>query len=441
MVSNPAAIIVSGIYQLVATNVSGCSDTALCTVTIFTKPFVGRDTSINICPGSSFNLTAQYPVTGVTISWTKAGVTVANPSAINQPGVYQLIGSNSNNCSDTALFTLTVDPNPTMVVTNPANLCEPQTANLTLPSVTAGSTSNLTFSYFRDTAALSVFATPAAAPNGTYFIKGTNATGCFDIKKVVVFVYPMPVVKAGADTAICEKTTAVLHVAVTNILAPVMYQWEPAASIENSTAAISITNPAATTVYKVTVKDTYGCNFNVVDEVKVTVQPPVNAFAGNDTTASVRVPQQLTATGGVQYLWSPASPLNNPFISNPLAVLNMDTRFVVRVKDAIGCVGYDTVLVKVYEGITYYMPNAFSPNGDGINEVFKPTPVGIVSTSYFRIFNRYGAIVFETNQWNKGWDGTYKGIPQQIGNYVWVIKGTGRGGKIIEMRGNVVLVR
>ncbi len=441
VVNNPAAITVSGIYQLVATNTSGCSDTALCTVTIFSKPFVGRDTSINICPGSSFNLTAQYPVTGVATSWTMAGVAVPNPTAINQPGVYQLIGTNSNNCSDTALFTLTVDPNPTVVITNPANLCEPQTANLTLPSVTVGSSPNLTFSYFIDTTALTVFASPSAAPAGTYFIKGTNATGCFDIKKVLVFVYPMPVVKAGADTAICENTTALLHVAVSNILAPVFYQWEPATSIENSTASISIANPAATTVYKVTVKDTYGCNFNVVDEVKVTVQPPVNAFAGNDTTASVRVPHQLTATGGVQYLWSPAYPLNNPFISNPLAVLSIDTRFAVEVRDAIGCVGYDTVLIKVYEGITYYMPNAFSPNGDGLNDIFKPTPVGIVSTTYFRIFNRYGAIVFETNQWNKGWDGTYKGIPQQIGNYVWVIKGTGRNGKVVEMRGNVVLVR
>ena len=441
VVTNPAAITISGIYQLIATTASGCSDTALCTFTIFAKPFLGRDTSINICPGSSLNLTAQYPVTGVTSSWTRGGIAVPNPAAINQPGVYQLIGANVNNCSDTALLTLTVDPNPTVVITNPANLCEPQTANLTLPSVTVGSSLNLTFSYFRDTTALSVFATPAAAPSGTYYIKGTNATGCFDIKKVGVFVYPIPVVKAGADTTICKNTTAVLHVAVTNILAPVFYQWEPAASIENPTAVISIANPGTTTVYKVTVKDTYGCNFNVADEVKVTVQPPVNAFAGNDTTATVRVPHQLRATGGVQYLWSPASALNNPFISNPLAVLNMDTRFAVEVKDTIGCVGYDTVLVKVYEGITYYVPNAFSPNGDGLNDVFKPIPVGIVSTNYFRIFNRYGAIVFETNQWNKGWDGTYKEIPQKTGNYVWVIKGAGRDGKVIEMRGNVVLVR
>ncbi len=111
------------------------------------------------------------------------------------------------------------------------------------------------------------------------------------------------------------------------------------------------------------------------------------------------------------------------------------------VTDDKGCKGYATVNIKAYYCITYYVPNAFSPNGDGMNEIFKPIPVGIVSTELFRVFNRYGIIMFETNRYMNGWDGNYKGIPQPVGNYVWVLKGKGRNGKMIEMRGNVVLVR
>ena len=116
-------------------------------------------------------------------------------------------------------------------------------------------------------------------------------------------------------------------------------------------------------------------------------------------------------------------------------------KYAVAVKDAAGCIGYDTVLIRVYDDIRYYVPNAFSPNGDGINDVFRPIPVGVVSTEFFRIFNRYGELVFETNQWMKGWDGKYKAVPQAIGNYIWVIKGIGRNGKVIEMKGNVLLVK
>ena len=114
---------------------------------------------------------------------------------------------------------------------------------------------------------------------------------------------------------------------------------------------------------------------------------------------------------------------------------------MVLITDIAGCKLSATVLVKVYNGITYYLPNAFSPNGDGLNEVFRPIPAGIVSTEYFRIFSRYGQLIFETSQPLKGWDRTFKGIKQPVGNYVSSIKGMGNNGKVVEMKGNVVLVR
>src|SRR5690606_35382418 len=119
---------------------------------------------------------------------------------------------------------------------------------------------------------------------------------------------------------------------------------------------------------------------------------------------------QLFATGGDDYLWSPGSLVSDPTIHNPSTTLQQDQSFVVRVTDFAGCIGYDTIFIKVYEGPAYYVPNAFTPNGDGLNDIFRPVPVGIVTTDYFRIFNRYGQLVYETTQWMKGWDGRYQGI-------------------------------
>jgi gliding motility-associated-like protein len=111
------------------------------------------------------------------------------------------------------------------------------------------------------------------------------------------------------------------------------------------------------------------------------------------------------------------------------------------VMDEIGCKAYDTVKIRVFKGPTFYVPTAFTPNGDEINDIFRPTAIGISSLDYFRVYNRYGEMVYETHDLNKGWDGTYKGVKQNIGNYVWTIKGIDRRGELKVMKGFVVLIR
>ena len=289
---------------------------------------------------------------------------------------------------------------------------------------------------------------PVATPQDTAIYTLIAQWGiCKRQDAVTINVLHKPIVSAGLDTAICNQATqtipsvATLMGSATNLSGTVNYAWEPANKVSFPTQAVTPAKTDSTQQFILTVTDNYGCNFVVKDTVIVFVQPPVQAFAGRDTIAMYGRPHQLMASGGTGYLWSPAGPLNDPHLANPLATLTADTRFTVVVTDVAGCEGYDTVFVKAYEGPMYYVPNAFSPNGDGRNDIFRAIPSGIASTEYFRVFDRFGVLLFETNQWLKGWDGTYRGKKQPIGTYVWMVKGKDQNGHVVEQKGTVIIVQ
>lgn len=285
---------------------------------------------------------------------------------------------------------------------------------------------------------------PSASPADTTKYYLTAGFGiCTRKDSITVNILHRPVAFAGKDTSICTNTEAFLHGVASNLSGIAYYAWAPDAKLVYTTVDSSraTAKPDSSQWYAFIVKDGYGCGFTVPDSLFVTVRPPVPAFAGNDTIAMFNKPHQLNATGGTDYLWTPAAPLNNPFIHNPLAVLKVDTYFDVKVTDDIGCVGYAHLFVKVYEGPAYYLPNTFTPNGDGLNDIFRAVPSGMKSTEYFRIFNRYGQVMFETKEYLKGWDGNFKGKPQPSDTYIWIIKGTDTNGRTVEERGTVLLMR
>lgn len=250
-----------------------------------------------------------------------------------------------------------------------------------------------------------------------------------------------PVAHAGNDTTICYKTNALLSGWATRTSGPVNYAWSPPDSLNTPNAAVTIARMDTTRQFTLTVTDNYGCGFTDSDSMWVFMRPVVPAFAGNDTIAMLNKPHQLLGSGGFSYVWSPASPLDNPFAQNPKARLSNDTYFNLRVTDDIGCTADDGVFVKVYVGPEYHVPNAFTPNGDGLNDVFRPIPSGMRSTTFFRVYNRLGQLVFQTNEWMKGWDGNFKGKKAEPGTYVWVIKGQNENGFDVDMKGTVILLR
>jgi gliding motility-associated-like protein len=189
-----------------------------------------------------------------------------------------------------------------------------------------------------------------------------------------------------------------------------------------------------------------GCRDSAMQSIQVIAPPRVNA--GSDTAVVVNQPLQLQAvssdTGPDTFSWSPIEGLNDPGISNPVAVLGSAVDsiwYVVRVTDTAGCYGEDSILVRVFKTLpNIFVPNAFTP-GSSINNVFRPIPVGISSLQYFKIYNRWGQLVFSTNRMGEGWDGNIGGKPQGTDSYVWMVEGTTYTGKIITKKGTMTLIR
>jgi gliding motility-associated-like protein len=154
---------------------------------------------------------------------------------------------------------------------------------------------------------------------------------------------------------------------------------------------------------------------------------------------------QLNATSAATfYSWSPVTGLSNPNIPNPVLTvgpLGSDVLYQVIASTAAGCKGEGYVNLKVYKGPELYVPTAFTPNGDGLNDLFYPFPVGIRSINYFKVFNRWGQLLFSSTTLYKGWDGKLQGVEQPAGVYVFMAQGVDKNGKILTHNGTVTMIR
>jgi len=164
-------------------------------------------------------------------------------------------------------------------------------------------------------------------------------------------------------------------------------------------------------------------------------------FAGNDTILTVGETLQLQASGGDFYVWTPTTGLSNPNIRDPLVKLGADQQYLLKVSDSNGCEATDTLHIKVFKGPDVYLPNAFSPNGDGHNDLLRLIGPGIKTLEYFRIYDRSGNLIFETKEIKSGWDGTYHGRPQPPNTYVWMISAIDFNGKKLFKKGVTILIR
>ena len=271
-----------------------------------------------------------------------------------------------------------------------------------------------------------------------------SSGGCDgDIRSGLVYVIPLPVANAGPDAIICFGTTQRL-----NGSGGTVYLWTPSTYLSNPAIPNPVVNAplAGVLTYLLDVTDAFGCRSLKKDTVVVTILPQVKVFAGRDTSVVINQPLQLNAVdlnnaGIVSYSWSPSFGLNNASVKNPVAVLDRDTRYILTATTADGCKATDDINIKVFQRADLYVPTAFTPNGDGLNDFAKVILVGIKELRYFNIFNRWGELVFSTSDASKGWNGIWKGGEQPNAVFVWMAQAIDFKGNIISKKGTVTLIR
>jgi gliding motility-associated-like protein len=263
-----------------------------------------------------------------------------------------------------------------------------------------------------------------------------HTLGCTDTIKKMVRVHPLPTIKISNDTIICFGGSA-------NLFATggVNYSWAPAIGLFNSNLATVAASPDETTWYEVVVTDEFGCVNS--SGTLVTVQQFPVVFP-RDTTLIVgeTFSVDLTDFAIAQYSWSPNTNISCADCPNPEFTALESIKYYVAVTDTSGCFTIEYPLnLDVRFIYSVDVPQAFTPNNDGVNDVVYVNGWGIKELLYFRVFNRFGQLVFESSNIDNGWDGTYNGKPQPIETYTYVVQVLTHENKAINKSGTIKLVR
>lgn len=279
----------TGIYYIKGTSAAGCYDIKPVNVTVDPSPTLVITDPPGVCAPATVDLTDPAITAGSTAGlvftyWTDAAATIpyTTPTAATA-GTYYIKGTTAAGCFDIQPVTVTITPAPTIIITNPAAVCDPNTVDLTAAAVTAGSTPGLAFTYWTDAAATIPYTTPTAATAGTYYIKGTLSGGCFDIKPIVVTVNPLPVPVVTGTDPVCEGTTSIYS---TPNVAGHTYNWTVAggtitAGQGTNSITVSWTTPGSATV---TVNESItatGCSAPANKTVTVNPKPVTTPITHN----------------------------------------------------------------------------------------------------------------------------------------------------------------
>lgn len=274
-----------------------------------------------------------------------------------------------------------------------------------------------------------------AIAEGTETIVINVELGCaigFGDSLVINVLDYLPIEASPIDTIICPGGTATLTASGAD-----SYTWSPPDGLSSTTGATVSASPDSPTTYTVT-GTLFACESSL--DLNVDIEEPV-AYAGEDTTIFFGESASLFGEGGVNFTWTPAATLNNGNVQNPVATPLNTTTYTLTIETELGCIAMDEVTVFVSGDAVVWVPNAFSPNEDGYNDLFTLIVRGELSFYELLVYNRWGQVVYTGSLGDLGWDGTFEGKDQPMGSYVYTLRWSDTNGNDFTEQGQFMLVR
>ena len=280
---------------------------------------------------------------------------------------------------------------------------------------------------------------------GTYIVKLVVNAGstCPDSISRIVKVYPDFNTDFDYIGQLCPNSPIQFNDKTTSTFGPINYwswSFDDGSTSNVQNPQYQFGNVGKDYVVTLISGNAYGCRDTASQVLKV---PKVQVYAGEDTVVVKDSNVPFTGSGAATYTWSPPTYLNDANTANPVGFFS-DTgryRYILTGVTANGCIGTDTLNIIVADGPYLTIPNAFSPNGDGNNDFFKVLAAGYKKLNSFKIFDRWGKMVYYTTSFREGWDGRLNGLDCDLGTYFWLISATDLYDKQKTIKGDVILVR
>ncbi len=429
-------------YTVIGTNIYGCKDTATTFVVIDTPNSITITGKAHICIGECDSLYGYggsvYAWFGTALSCNICQDVIVCPTATY---VYTLVATDSLGCNDTAKFKVHVEPLPVLYfLPTPVVVCN---GDSTL--VTAFGTNTYNWRPNLDITCDTCTTTRLYPISSlVYTVTGTSIYGCKSTVDVPVTVIDSTGYAISADTTICVGASAHLYAH-----GGIKYLWTNPYMLSDANSATPFANPDTTIIYTLVI--TENVCFTDTAHVKVTVAPiPIislhqtfTIIAGTEIQLNGHVANNVP----VKYTWTPADYLTCSECPNPIATPTANTTYTVKVISTDGCVADTTLTINMYcDNSQVFIPNTFTPNGDGVNDQFYISGKGLSTIKQMRIYDRWGEVVFDRsniqpNEPSMGWDGTFGSRELTADVFIYVVEAVCELGEVFQYKGSITLVR
>jgi gliding motility-associated-like protein len=421
-------------YTVSVTDSLGCtSPTQSITVTVNPALTLATIPDTNICSGNSVTLNANANGGDGNYTYTWMPGTLNGASQTLSPSTtttYSVIVSDG--CTtppDTTIITVTVNPNPSATITSTTDVSCFGGSNGAATVVAGSGTSPYTYAW---TPAGGSAASANSLQAGNYSVTVTDSLGCTQTQTLTITQPTQITATAISSPEHCTNADGSASVVAAGGNPGYTYLWS------NSSTNDSIGNVAAGP-YTVTITDNTGCS--VVDTIIVGNTGNANANAGPSVTITNGQSTTLNGSGGITFSWSPSTDLSCSNCPNPVATPTVTTIYTLTVTDVNGCTGTDTMTVYVDVACgDVFIPNAFSPNGDGSNDTLYVRG-NCIKYMDFQVYNRWGEKVFQTGNPANGWDGTWRGQECEAAIFTYVLRVTLKDDTLVDKQGTITLVK